>query len=47
MDEGNPILWQLLLQLFLILLNAAFACAEIAVISINDNKLAKMIILRS
>jgi len=42
MDEGNPILWQLLLQLFLILLNAAFACAEIAVISINDNKLAKM-----
>ena len=32
----------LLLQVFLILLNAFFACAEIAVISINDNKLAKM-----
>lgn len=33
---------QLLLQLFLILLNAVFACAEIAIISINDNKLEKM-----
>ncbi len=30
-----------LLQFFLILLNAVFACAEIAVISMNDNKLAK------
>lgn len=30
------------LQVFLILLNAIFACAEIAVISMNDNKLAKM-----
>ena len=42
MDESDPILWQLLLQIFLIMLNAIFACAEIAVISINDNKLAKM-----
>ena len=33
---------QLLLQVFLILLNAVFASAEIAVISINDAKLAKM-----
>ena len=32
----------LLLQLFLIFLNAVFACAEIAVISINGNKLKKM-----
>ena len=32
----------LLFQLFLIFLNALFACAEIAVISINDNKLKKM-----
>ena len=32
----------LLFQLFLILLNAVFACAEIAVISINDNKLKNM-----
>lgn len=33
---------QLLLQLILILLNAVFACAEIAVISISDAKLAKL-----
>ncbi len=32
----------LLLQLALILLNAIFACAEIAVISVNDIKLSKM-----
>ncbi len=32
----------LLLQLVLIVLNAVFACAEIAVISINENKLEKM-----
>ena len=30
------------LQILLIALNAIFACAEIAVISMNDNKLAKM-----
>ncbi len=30
------IIWQLVLQLFLILLNAVFACAEIAVISLSD-----------
>ena len=38
----DPFLWPLLLQLFLIFLNAIFACAEIAVISMNDNKLAKL-----
>ena len=32
----------ILLQVFLILLNAVFASAEIAVISINDAKLARM-----
>ncbi len=32
----------LLFQFFLIFLNAIFACAEIAVISINDNKLKRM-----
>ncbi|HPF20763.1 MAG TPA: hemolysin family protein [Syntrophomonas sp.] len=32
----------LLLQLTLILVNAFFACAEIAVISMNDNKMARM-----
>lgn len=39
----DPILWQILLQIFLIALNAIFACAEIAVISMNDNKLAKLV----
>lgn len=29
------------LQILLIALNAVFACAEIAVISVNDNKLEK------
>ena len=38
----DPIVWQLLLQLALILLNAVFACAEIAVISFNDAKLARL-----
>ena len=36
----DSIIWQLLFQLLLIGLNAVFACAEIAVLSINDNKLA-------
>ena len=39
---GNSIIFMILLQIVLILLNAVFACAEIAVISMNDNKLAKM-----
>ena len=38
----NSILFMILLQVFLILLNAVFASAEIAVISINDTKLARM-----
>ena len=32
----------LIFQLFLIFLNAVFACTEIAVISMNDSKLKKM-----
>ena len=36
-------LWPLLLQVILIALNAVFACAEIAVISVNDNKLAQLV----
>jgi len=40
--DDNPLLWLLLLQLVFICLNAVFACAEIAVISMNDNKLAKL-----
>ena len=43
MDDGvSSILFMILLQVVLIGLNAVFACAEIAVISMNDNKLAKM-----
>lgn len=38
----DPILWKIFLQLILIALNAVFACAEIAVISMNDNKLAQL-----
>lgn len=38
----DPLLWQLLLQLILILVNAIFACAEIAVITINDSKLDRL-----
>ena len=40
-DPGNLIL-KLLLLFVLILLNAFFAMSEIAVISLNDNKIAKM-----
>lgn len=40
--NSSPIIWQIVLQVVLIALNAVFACAEIAVISMNDNKLAKM-----
>ena len=38
----NNILIQILVQIILILLNAIFACTEIAVISLNDNKLEKL-----
>lgn len=39
----NDIWFSLILQVVLIALNAVFACAEIAVISLNDAKLSKMI----
>lgn len=42
MPEEDPIWGPIFLQIFLILINAVFACAEIAVISMNDNKLAKL-----
>ncbi len=42
MDENDPLIWQILLQFVLIAVNAVFACAEIAVISINDAKLDRM-----
>ncbi len=38
----DSIIWQLFFQVLLIALNAIFACAEIAVLSINDNKLAAL-----
>lgn len=43
MTEINPLILPLLLQLVLIFINAVFACAEIAIISMNDNKLAKLV----
>jgi len=42
LNDGNPILGQVFLQIILIFINALFACAEIAIISMNDNKIAKM-----
>lgn len=39
---GSSIVFMLLLQLILIALNAIFAGAEIAIISVNDNKMSKM-----
>lgn len=39
---NDSIVFMIGLQLALIALNAVFACAEIAVISMNDNKLAKL-----
>ena len=40
--SDDPLLWLFLLQFVFIFFNAIFACAEIAVISMNDNKLAKL-----
>lgn len=40
---SSQLIFQLLLQAFLILLNAVFACAEIAVISMNDAKLEQLV----
>ena len=36
------LIWQLALQAILIAINAFFASAEIAIVSINDAKLEKM-----
>lgn len=38
----SSVIFMILLQVVLIMLNAVFACAEIAVISMNDSKLAKL-----
>lgn len=42
LNSGSSLWLQLLLQVVLITINAIFACAEIAIISMNDNKLAKL-----
>jgi len=42
LNDSSPILGQILLQVTLIFINALFACAEIAIISMNDNRIAKM-----
>ena len=42
MSDGESFLLPLLVQLILIIINAVFACAEIAIISMNDNRLAKL-----
>jgi len=39
MPEGDPLIWQLLLILFLVLISGFFSCAEISIISLNKNKL--------
>ena len=39
---SGTISFMIILQVVLIALNAVFACAEIAVISMNDAKLAKL-----
>ena len=40
--DSDPWIWPIILQIILIALNAVFACAEIAVISMNDTKLEKL-----
>lgn len=40
--SDHSILWKVIMQFLLIIVNALFACAEIAVISMNDNKLYRM-----
>ncbi|MDR2768140.1 MAG: CNNM domain-containing protein, partial [Treponema sp.] len=37
----DPLIWQLVLQAALIAVNAVFACAEIALLSINSARLEK------
>lgn len=39
--QNDPLIWQLFLQVILIALNAVFACAEIAILSVNEQKLHK------
>jgi putative hemolysin len=41
MDKGDPLLWQILLLLILVLISGFFSCSEIAIISLNKNRLEK------
>ena len=41
--NGNTLILQILFQILLIFLNAVFACAEIAVISMNQTKLDQLV----
>ena len=45
MDDPDPgnLIFQIILLFVLILLNAFFAMSEIAIISLNDTKIAKMV----
>ena len=40
--DVNTLIWQIFMQIVLIAANAIFACAEIAVVSMNDTKIEKM-----
>lgn len=40
--SGDPLIGPILLQIVMVLINAFFAMTEMAAISVNDNKLAKM-----
>lgn len=42
MGSGDPLIWQLILQVVLIAVNAFFAMTEIAVISLNESKINRM-----
>jgi len=42
MGSEDPLIWRLLLLLLLIFINAFFTCAELALISLNKNKLEKL-----
>ncbi|MDR2361030.1 MAG: hemolysin family protein [Oscillospiraceae bacterium] len=40
--DPDPILWQIALQVLLIAVNAIFACAEMAVVTMNDARLERL-----
>ena len=41
MNSGDPLIWHIILLLALIMLSGFFSCAEIAIISLDKNKLEK------